>query len=35
MNLEDRSPARVLRDGDLETDGASVLAAARQFSAVG
>jgi hypothetical protein len=33
--LDDRSPARVLRDGDLETDGALVLAAARQFSAVG
>lgn len=33
--LDDRSPARVLRDGDLEADGARVIAAARQFSAVG
>jgi hypothetical protein len=33
--LDDRSPARVLRDGDVETDGARVIAAARQFAAVG
>jgi hypothetical protein len=33
--LDDRSPARVLRDGDLETVGPQVLTAARQFAAVG
>lgn len=33
--LDDRSPARLLRDGDLETDGAQVLAAARSFVAHG
>jgi hypothetical protein len=33
--LEDRSPARVLRDGDLAEAGPRVLAAARQFAAVG
>lgn len=29
--LDDRSPARVLREGELETDGQAVLAAARAF----
>lgn len=33
--LGDRSPARLLRDGDLEEVGPQVLAAARQFAAVG
>lgn len=33
--LDDRSPARVLRDGDPDTDGASVLAAAKAFAALG
>lgn len=33
--LADRSPARVLRDGDLDDVGPQVLAAARQFAAVG
>ncbi len=33
--LQDRSPARVLREGDLDEVGPQVLAAARQFSAVG
>jgi hypothetical protein len=33
--LGDRSPARVLRDGDLEEVGPQVLTAARQFAAVG
>lgn len=34
-NLGDRSPARVLRDGDLEEVGPDVLAAARAFAGVG
>jgi hypothetical protein len=33
--LDDRSPARILRDGDLEEVGPQVLTAARQFAAVG
>ncbi|MGH3638854.1 MAG: hypothetical protein ACRDUX_07475 [Mycobacterium sp.] len=33
--LDDVSPARTLRDGDVEVDGAKVIAAARQFAAVG
>lgn len=33
--LDDRSPARVLRDGDPDTDGATVLAAAKAFAALG
>jgi len=33
--LDDRSPARVLREGDLEQVGPQVLTAARQFAAVG
>jgi hypothetical protein len=33
--LDDRSPARVLREGDLEEVGPQVLTAARQFAAVG
>ena len=33
--LDDVSPVRLLRDGDIETDGPRVIAAARQFSAVG
>lgn len=33
--LDDRSPARLLRGGELETDGAQVLAAARSFVAPG
>jgi hypothetical protein len=33
--LDDRSPARVLRDNDLDTAGPQVLTAARQFTAVG
>lgn len=33
--LDDRSPARLLREGDLETVGPQVLTAARQFAAVG
>src|SRR5699024_444560 len=33
--LEDRSPARVLREGDLDEVGPAVLTAARQFAAVG
>jgi hypothetical protein len=33
--LGDRSPARLLRDGDLEEVGPDVLAAARDFAAVG
>ncbi|GGM10000.1 hypothetical protein [Nakamurella endophytica] len=34
-HLEDRSPARILRDGDLEVAGPQVLAAARAFAATG
>lgn len=33
--LEDRSPARLLRDGDLDETGREVLAAARTFAANG
>lgn len=33
--LDDRSPARLLRDGDLEDTGRAVLAAARTFAAAG
>lgn len=33
--LDDRAPARLLREGDLETVGPQVLTAARQFAAVG
>jgi hypothetical protein len=33
--LDDVSPARLLRDGDIDTDGPRVIAAARQFAAVG
>jgi hypothetical protein len=33
--LDDGTPARLLRDGDIEIDGAEVIAAARQFAAVG
>ncbi len=33
--LEDVSPARLLREGDLAVEGPRVLAAARQFAAVG
>ena len=33
--LDDRSPARLLRDGDLEEVGPYVLAAARAFAAIG
>jgi hypothetical protein len=33
--LDDGTPARLLRNGDIETDGAQVIAAARQFAAVG
>jgi hypothetical protein len=33
--LDDVSPARLLRDGDVATDGPRVIAAARQFAAVG
>lgn len=33
--LDDRSPARVLREGDLEEVGPQVLTAARQFAAIG
>lgn len=33
--LQDRSPARVLREGDLDEVGPRVLAAARQFRAAG
>ena len=33
--LDDRTPARLLREGDIETDGAHVIGAARQFVAVG
>ncbi|MGH2758235.1 MAG: hypothetical protein ACRDKJ_01595 [Actinomycetota bacterium] len=33
--LGDRSPARLLRDGDLEETGPEVLAAARDFAAAG
>ena len=33
--LDDTSPARALRDGDLDTEGPRVLGAARQFAAVG
>lgn len=33
--LADRSPARLLREGDLDEVGPQVLAAARQFAAVG
>ncbi|MGC5258923.1 hypothetical protein ACPXCG_21490 [Gordonia sp. DT218] len=33
--LEDVSPARLLREGDLDVAGPAVLGAARQFSAVG
>lgn len=34
-SLDDQSPARLLREGDLEVNGARVIAAARQFAAVG
>ena len=33
--LADRSPARMLREGDIDDVGPQVLAAARQFAAVG
>jgi hypothetical protein len=33
--LDDVSPARVLRDGDIDAEGRRVIAAARQFAAVG
>jgi hypothetical protein len=33
--LEDVSPARLLRDGDIDAAGPRVIAAARQFAAVG
>ena len=33
--LDDVSPARVLRDGGIDTDGPRVIAAARQYAAVG
>jgi hypothetical protein len=33
--LDDVSPARLLRDGDVDTDGPRVIAAARQYVAVG
>jgi len=33
--LDDRSPARLLRDGDIDEVGATVLAAARSFAATG
>lgn len=33
--LEDRSPARVVREGNVDEEGPAVLAAARQFAAVG
>ena len=33
--LADRSPARLLREGDIDDVGPQVLAAARQFAAVG
>lgn len=33
--LDDRSPARLLRDGDVEDVGPDVLAAARAFAAIG
>lgn len=33
--LNDQSPARVLREGDIDEDGASVLAAARAFAGIG
>jgi hypothetical protein len=33
--LDDRTPARLLREGDFETDGAHVIGTARQFVAVG
>lgn len=33
--LDDASPARLLRDGDIDADGPRVIAAARQFAAVG
>ena len=33
--LDDVSPARLLRDGDIDADGPRVIAAARQFAAVG
>jgi hypothetical protein len=33
--LDDVSPARLLRDGDVDTDGPRVIAAARQYAAVG
>jgi hypothetical protein len=33
--LDDVSPARVLRDGDVDADGPRVIAAARQYAAVG
>lgn len=34
-NLDDQAPARLLREGALDEVGAQVLAAARQFAAVG
>lgn len=34
-SLDDVSPARLLRDGDIEVEGPRVIAAARQFAAVG
>ena len=33
--VDDVSPARLLRDGDIDADGPRVIAAARQFAAVG
>lgn len=33
--LDDWSPARLLREGDVDIDGARVIGAARQFAAVG
>lgn len=34
-SLGDRSPARLLREGDVDDAGPQVLAAARQFAAIG
>jgi hypothetical protein len=34
-SLDDQSPARLLREGDVEANGPRVIAAARQFAAVG
>ena len=33
--VDDVSPARLLRDGDIDADGPRVIAAARQFAAAG